>query len=426
MKFATRYATTVIVLTLFGFLTPVEPATANEQSPASAETALPHPAELWPMPEDNGYDDFLAAIELLPEPPDYQGPGAKTMLAEGLDSYSDAELRQFLSAHHLALNKLRKALNKPFVVSYQWLFEGRSWEALFPYLSEAQQLVRVLAVDSAYHLDGGRHHQAWSNLRATLTLGNNVCRGGTLEHWVVSQGIQQNALKTCKEWIARDPPADILLQANQFLKHLHGRQVPTWKKVAMGVWDTRQALKGLYQEHWSTEKSQETNERNPGVVALLNMDSNTVLQAWEQYAVGLIEIAKMPFFTVSEKQIIATVEGSDWPPSVAARWLPRLLNKEAVMQTQLRGTEIMAALELYRYNQPHQGRYPATLQDLVPEYLPEVPKDPFTGQDLLYRRTGRFTYKLYSAGPNKLDDGGAHKGDVWHPDDADVVVYEVK
>ena len=85
----------------------------------------------------------------------------------------------------------------------------------------------------------------------------------------------------------------------------------------------------------------------------------------------------------------------------------------------------MAGLELYRYNQPHQGRYPARLRDLVPSYLTKLPKDPFTGQHFLYRRTGRFAYKLYSAGPNKIDEGGKQEGMAW-AENLDVVIYEAE
>ena len=51
------------------------------------------------------------------------------------------------------------------------------------------------------------------------------------------------------------------------------------------------------------------------------------------------------------------------------------------------------------------GRLPATLSELVPAYIPEMPVDPYSGRALVYRpRTGSF--ELYSVGPNGTDDGG--------------------
>ena len=48
---------------------------------------------------------------------------------------------------------------------------------------------------------------------------------------------------------------------------------------------------------------------------------------------------------------------------------------------------------------------PERLADLVPDYLPEVPLDPFSGKPLVYRReaTG---YVLYSVWRDGQDDGG--------------------
>ncbi len=57
----------------------------------------------------------LAAIELLPESPDYQGPEARAILAEGFDNYSEAELRQLLVAHNTPVGGLKetKAAREP-------------------------------------------------------------------------------------------------------------------------------------------------------------------------------------------------------------------------------------------------------------------------------------------------------------------------
>lgn len=85
-----------------------------------------------------------------------------------------------------------------------------------------------------------------------------------------------------------------------------------------------------------------------------------------------------------------------------------------------------AALELYRRR---YGGYPDSLRQLVPEFLPEVPSDPFDGEPLRYRagiveisrsdihrEGGRFVKvnrtvaepgaRLYSIGPDLTDDGG--------------------
>ena len=50
-------------------------------------------------------------------------------------------------------------------------------------------------------------------------------------------------------------------------------------------------------------------------------------------------------------------------------------------------------------------KLPETLAELSPKYIAEVPKNPFSDADLLYKPEAD-GYLLYSVGPNGKDDGG--------------------
>jgi hypothetical protein len=65
---------------------------------------------------------------------------------------------------------------------------------------------------------------------------------------------------------------------------------------------------------------------------------------------------------------------------------------------------ITADLALRCY-QSEQGRLPARLDDLVPQYLRSVPQDPFREQPLVFRPQGT-NWLIYSVGPDGIDDGG--------------------
>lgn len=60
------------------------------------------------------------------------------------------------------------------------------------------------------------------------------------------------------------------------------------------------------------------------------------------------------------------------------------------------------AIRLFRH-QHH--RLPESLPELVPEHLPAIPVDPFSGQPFIYR-TMNDGYLLYSVGPDRQDNGG--------------------
>ncbi len=55
--------------------------------------------------------------------------------------------------------------------------------------------------------------------------------------------------------------------------------------------------------------------------------------------------------------------------------------------------------------QLEKKRSPKTLQELVPEYLPFLPKDDFSGKDFIYHPLTN-GYLLYGVGPDGKDDGG--------------------
>jgi hypothetical protein len=65
----------------------------------------------------------------------------------------------------------------------------------------------------------------------------------------------------------------------------------------------------------------------------------------------------------------------------------------------------VGAVAAARYRQAHQGTLPATLRDLIPEYLSAPLVDPYSGKELKYVHEGT-SYKVYSVGINRQDDGG--------------------
>lgn len=85
--------------------------------------------------------------------------------------------------------------------------------------------------------------------------------------------------------------------------------------------------------------------------------------------------------------------------------LSKAIAKGAFDQAQLRLT--MTALAIERFRLAHGRTPPETLAVLVPEFLPDVPTDPFDGKPIRYRRT-ESGYILYSTGIDRKDDGGTH------------------
>ena len=78
------------------------------------------------------------------------------------------------------------------------------------------------------------------------------------------------------------------------------------------------------------------------------------------------------------------------------------------------------AVELYRRA---EGKLPQRLDDLVPDFLPQVPADPFDGQPLRYV-VREEEYLVYSVGTDRVDNGG--NGDPDYGDTQPDVVFRVR
>ncbi len=68
----------------------------------------------------------------------------------------------------------------------------------------------------------------------------------------------------------------------------------------------------------------------------------------------------------------------------------------------LRAAQTALAVEQYR--REHEGGLPDKLDELVPKFLEVIPKDPFDGQPLRYKRL-EVGYAVYSVGADQKDDG---------------------
>ena len=109
----------------------------------------------------------------------------------------------------------------------------------------------------------------------------------------------------------------------------------------------------------------------------------------------------------------------DWMKSIGARsgpkriyyafinlMLPALDSVQSTYlatHTQAQQTRLGCALERFRRA---TGNFPESLDALVPEYIPAVPKDVCDGNPLRYRRTADGGYDLWSIGIDRKDDGG--------------------
>lgn len=114
---------------------------------------------------------------------------------------------------------------------------------------------------------------------------------------------------------------------------------------------------------------------------------------------------------------------SSGPTSFREVWSGRALAREWMgyhrdsipkqWRTEARFDALRLLVACHGYRAEH-GDFPAALADLVPSWIPALPKDPFTDADFLCRREPDGTIRIWSVGPDYTDNGA--------DEDADVVV----
>jgi len=101
-----------------------------------------------------------------------------------------------------------------------------------------------------------------------------------------------------------------------------------------------------------------------------------------------------------------------WPPPVVTAMLLPAISRALrdQVQAKVRLSIAAAALAAEQYRQKN-GRWPDSLEELVPEFLDEVPEDWFGTGKVRYEHTESGVI-LYSVGPDGRDNGGAGQPDA--------------
>jgi hypothetical protein len=88
---------------------------------------------------------------------------------------------------------------------------------------------------------------------------------------------------------------------------------------------------------------------------------------------------------------------------VPAYYLSSWEQNNSNLESRFRALQVFYAVKLFH---DQHGRLPATLDELSPEFLPALPRDQFSDEPMRYVVEGE-KYRLYSVGPNGVDDGGS-------------------
>ena len=334
---------------------------------------------------------------------------------------------QLLAKNRRHLDQVREASRRPrfflpVVVS--------SDQALVEMPVQVRQAMRDLAYDlqlrAMWHLGHGRVEEAWQDILTIKRLARLVEQDWSMFSMLVGIALEGMAFESAgqvlnrtvldeatarrffRQWRRLPSQADAaraidsgdrLVMLDAWIQLVRGRMDG---RILEEFFDLRVPTTGMDINHGLRL----INQSHDQVIEILSGGSlaevRSGLRAWEEANKGRCEDVKL---------LLASLLNRTARTELVCRMLLDLLvgSYEAVFLAELRvrqwHTLMETALALAVYRARH-GRYPQSLQALMPELLAEVPRDLFTADRKVIYRRQEDGYLLYSVGPNGRDDGG--------------------
>lgn len=389
-------------------------ASIAARSPSGRTNRYEIAAPQYPEPEDNRYGELLAAAigEGLNAPPDASDVGALEWMrdldaASGLSSTSeggvnaltspwegeDPDADAVLLRNAEAIARAREALAHGCL---QPRCSGDEGVGTFVHLAAFRQLGRLLLLQGRAFERRGMVDEAVAAYTDVLRLADVSTRNGDVMRAMCGAFMQlyvDGDLARCVH--AHGVSDEALSRFGEYLAAWWRNRV-TWAETLAVDWEVSQAE---YRRILSTP--------GPGVLARLK---HALQRPFCAAYVGrerrglwhAIQSASEPTWQRGEPH--RAVKAAMYAETALAGCV-RADGRDARM-LRLR---LQVALEQHRRA---QGALPQALGSLVPEYLPELPLDPFTGEPMRYELV-ESGYRLYSVA--EVDGGEMHYLAAWPP-----------
>jgi hypothetical protein len=365
----------------------------------------------------NGYADFVRAGQMT-EKMKHLTPSDDPSITVN----HPATLQQYALAYQDALPALElmeSALNKPCLCPPERTLPDSN----FTQFIVIRNLARVIHDSAEYQFRIGHPEAAMKLSLDGMEMAAMTARGGGVITFLVSDACEKMDVWSMEKIIPL-LTGDQLDAAEKRMQIIQ-QKMPEFSDIVQEeanncTAQTIQILKSqkiMDVKHWESfviantqaEQSRITpKELEQGFIYLLQNKSKILKDNQEYYrqlAVELKQPFHQPLITPRPNNLLMQVSmsGSNWEEIWSKYTASRAI--EDVLTTEM---------AVYRYKK-ETGRYPQSLQELVPKYMSSIPIDPFTqGKPLVYKLlAGGSKFLLYSIGPDQIDNGGQPMSKYW-------------
>ncbi len=298
---------------------------------------------------------------------------------------------------------------------------SKGFEMTLPHLMKMRFCARLLLTDAMIKYDGGKIEEAVNSCRISLRMGKHLSQEPLFVSYLVTMSIIHITLNGIQAVLREDDISSPVYES--LLKELDDINLETSLKKAFegercgGVHIYKEVMEGRF----SPEKIfGETSLYFSWICRpLFKKDMARYLRIMKEY----IPLTTVPHYELKKTPEEFEREIANLPLYcfLTRSLMPALYRgyaKRAQCEAKIGTSQLALALRLYKAK---NGSYPDSLEKLKGENLNEIPKDPFTGQDYIYKKEGE-GFVVYSVGKDlKDDDGivakwvkgeGEYKGDI--------------
>jgi hypothetical protein len=392
---------------------------------AAGEPILPEdfvPAN--PNDPDNAVADLIAAISLLQPKGQVWDQFDRLTLALPLRPEEIASIDTIVNRSQPALNRIKSAELQP---QRNWPIDASKSaniiEAILPELNGIRALADVLMSEGLLEHQRGDDRAAMEHLNCIMFIAELTDRYPTLVGHLVAIGCRAMAAQRLME-ISPDlrigtrhgdaPPAQVRATIDRLLNDKTIRDGYIWGLQGERMFQltlVRRILAGQPMSNVPPTSGQPQEGWNPfGTYVgkpFIYHNARVILD----YTSKMIPLANEPNWPAAHQKVPADVQGP-----LPLIFLARLITGSMwrAVEVHFRGVQdqhlAAAALALRWYAVDHDGQLPATLDLLVPKYLPAIPTDVLSANS---QPIGYVPRKddpiIYSVGENGSDEGGSEE-----------------
>lgn len=344
----------------------------------------------------------------------WQGWTPPTDLEEVCESLKDADLesrrlppdgdraRTILADAKARLTLVTRAAESPDYQSPEVEFFAER----LPY-AKFMQLWRLLEVRAHVRFLDGDDAGAFADLKLQIDLGRRVCaRSQTLLEYVIGAVLVRDGTASIREFL---PHTTLTTEALGEVERSLRRHSFDPREIAMVFRGEYAGLRTMW-----LDRDLSADLDYPTMARFGFKPNRTLRKVGDQYRLVLDQIDSGAFDSGTARQLLPpaswgeqiwALASGNWVGEQMLRGLVPALGDIAargyMMAADLHATRVLIALRCHR---GVDGRpRPATLSELVPEFLPELPRDPFGDRLIRYNRDRT---AVYFFGQDDADGGG--------------------